>query len=177
MDFYIITLFPESLDSYIQSSIIGRAQKSGRIRIHFVNPRDFTDDTHRTADDSPFGGGPGMVLKAEPVLKAVEFVYRKLGREASKFRAKIILFSPSGKQFSQKTARNFAKRYHALILICGRYEGVDERVRKILKAEELSIGPYVLTGGELPALAVLDITARHVPGVLGKRESLEEHHG
>ncbi|MBI1957178.1 MAG: tRNA (guanine(37)-N(1))-methyltransferase [Candidatus Niyogibacteria bacterium] len=193
MDFYIVTLFPEALESYISSSIIGRAQKSGRIRIHVINPRDFTDDTHKTADpsrpapaspnrgertevdDRPFGGGPGMVIRAEPVLRAVESVLAKLGSLASKSR--IIIFSPSGKQFVQAMARTWAKRHPALILICGRYEGVDERVRKILKAEEVSIGPYVLTGGELPALAILDVTARHIPGVLGKTESLEEHHG
>ncbi|MBI2039263.1 MAG: tRNA (guanosine(37)-N1)-methyltransferase TrmD [Candidatus Niyogibacteria bacterium] len=182
MDFYVITLFPEALGSYISSSIIGRAQKSGRIRIHIINPRDFVRDAHKIADlsrrgraevdDKPFGGGPGMVLQALPILKAVESAQKRI-----RGRSTIIIFSPSGAQFAQKTARNLAKHYDALILICGRYEGIDARVRKILKAKEVSIGPYVLTGGELAALAVLDVTARHVAGVLGKSESLEEHHG
>ena len=171
MKFHVITLFPEAFESYCASSILGRAQKDGHIKLDFINPRDFSEDAHKTADDRPFGGGPGMVLKAEPVLKAVDSV-----RGAGK-KPKMVLFSPSGKQFTQADARAWAKRYSDVVLISGHYEGIDERVRKILKAEEISVGPYTLTGGELPAMIVMDAVSRHVPGVLGKKESLEESHG
>ncbi len=170
-NFHVITLFPEAFQSYCASSILARAQKNGRIRIHFVNPRDFTSDAHKTADDRPFGGGPGMVLKAEPIVKAAEAVLRKAKK------AKIVLLSPSGTPFTQKCAQTWSRRYSDIILISGRYEGIDARVTKILKAEEISIGPYILTGGELPAMVIMDAVARHLPDVLGKRESLEEKHG
>lgn len=177
LTFHVITLFPESLGSYLESSVIGRAVKNKKIRIKFYNPLDYARGKprskknkwfYRQIDDRPYGGGPGMVLMAEPILKAV-----------SKIKAvnkKIILFSPRGTQFSNELADKWLKSKKAgdIILICGRYEGVDARVKKILRAEELSIGPYVLTGGELPALVVMDTLARRLPGVLGKDASVEE---
>ncbi len=181
MRFDIITIFPESLRGYFNSSILGRAQKDKKIEINLHNLRDFTDDNHKKVDDKSFGGGPGMVLKVEPILKAVGKI--------NKPKTKIILFSPTGKQFTQKMARDWAKKYHNIIMICGRYEGVDARVKKIIKnwkletclsarqVENLSIGPYILTGGELPAAVVADAVARHIPNVLGKEESLEEKRG
>ena len=190
MIFHIITLFPESFDSYINSSIIGRAirgdkprrsakqrsgsrlQASGNIKIKFYNPRDFTPDKWRRVDHKPYGGGPGMVIEAESVVKAIE---KALGKGKKKRRGNLIIWlSPSGKQFDNKTAEKF-KKYSDIIIICGRYEGVDERVRKIFKTENISVGPYVLTGGELPAMVIIDAVARRIPGVLGKIESVEEN--
>lgn len=166
--FHIITLFPDSLTSYLQESMIARAQATKKIRIKFYNPRDFAVD-RREVDDKPYGGGPGMVIKAEPVLKAVAKAV------TGKKKVKIYLFSPRGKNFTNDLGRKVAKQYSDIVLICGRYEGIDARVKKILKAEAVSIGPYILTGGELPALVVLDVVARQIKGVLGKNESLEEN--
>jgi tRNA (guanine37-N1)-methyltransferase len=171
MHFYIVTIFPKILDSYLNESILKRAQENGHIKISFVNPRDFTEDKHRKVDDSPYGGGPGMVFKAEPVIKAVESI--KLKIENSKL--KIIILSAGGKQFTNKYANSTAKKYEHVVLICGRYEGIDARVKKILKAEEISIGPYVLSGGELGAAVMVEAIARQIPGVLGKEESIEEN--
>ncbi|MEK7566890.1 MAG: tRNA (guanosine(37)-N1)-methyltransferase TrmD [Patescibacteria group bacterium] len=175
MIFSVITTFPESFESYLASSILKRAQKRGLIKINFYNPRDFVKDKHRTVDDKPFGGGPGMVMKAEPILKAVTAVLRNYKLQTTNY--KLVLLSARGKQFTQKMARDWAKKYKNIVLISGRYEGVDERAKKILKAEEISAGPYTLTGGELPAMIVIDAVSRHTPGVLGKAESLEEKHG
>ncbi len=168
MNFHVVTLFPDSLDSYLKSSIIGRAIKIGKLKIKAINVFDFLLRQHERPDDRPYAGGPGMVLRAEPLLKAVEKVTKKLAK-----KPKIIIFSPSGKQFDNEMAAKLAKEKD-IILIAGRYEGLDARVGKILRAEEISIGPYVLTGGELPALVVMDAVARQIPGVLGKLESLEE---
>jgi len=150
-----------------------RAQKLGKIKINIINLRDFTEDRHKTVDDTPYGGGPGMVFKLEPFVKAITSL--KLKKE----KVKIILFSVSGKQFNSKMAAEWSKKYDHFIFICGHYEGIDERIKNIiknlkLKIENLSIGPYVLTGGELPAMVVIDAVSRHIPGVLGKYESLEE---
>jgi len=164
--FSVITIFPEVLEPYFKTSIIGRAQKKKVIKVQLINPRNFVFNRHRTVDDNPYGGGPGMVMKPEPLIKAVLASKSKIKNQKSK----VILLSPRGKQFNQAMARNLAKNYKNIILICGRYEGIDERVKKITKAEEISIGPYVLTGGELAALAIVD-------GVLGKEESLEEKKG
>jgi tRNA (guanine37-N1)-methyltransferase len=181
MTFHIITLFPESFDSYIQSSIVGRAIKSKKVRVKFYNPRDFavppkgkkkSEWFYRQTDDKPYGGGPGMVMQAEPILRAAQAARRASGRAAP-----VIIFSPGGKQFTNDVADKVATKIEHLILICGRYEGIDARVKKILKATEWSVGPYVLTGGELPALIVLDAIARRLPGVLGKDESIEERRG
>ncbi len=168
MTFHIITIFPDMFRSYTDESILLRAQNNKLINIKFYNPRDFTKDKHRKVDDKPYGGGPGMVMQAEPILRAVA---KARGRKKN---VKIIIFSPSGKQFTNTYAETLSKKCKDIILIAGRYEGVDTRVKKILKAEELSIGHYILTGGEVPAMVVVDAISRQITGVLGHDESLEE---
>jgi len=172
MRFDIITIFPKILDSYINESIIKRAREKRLITIEAHDLRAYTSDKHRKVDDSPYGGGPGMVLKVEPVFKAVE----KLKAKSSKLKARVILFSTRGKKLDAKIAKRLSK-YNQLILICGRYEGVDERVAEKIADEEISIGDYVLSGGELPALVLAEAVARFIPGVLGKYESLEHVKG
>lgn len=169
MVFHLITLFPESFDSYVSSSIIGRAVRNKKIKIKFYNPRDFTKNKHKRVDQKPYGGGPGMVLEAESVAKAVEKAIK------GKKKTKIIWLTPSGKQFTNDVADNMAKKASNIVIICGRYEGIDARVKKIFKTEEISVGPFVLTGGELPAMVILDTISRRIPGVLGKIESVEEN--
>lgn len=166
MRFDIITIFPQIFDSYFGESIISRARKNKLVEINVHNLRDWTADKHRTVDDTPYGGGAGMILKVEPVYKAVESI-----KKISKTRT--ILFSAKGKKYSQADARRLAK-YDNLILICGRYEGVDERVAAHIADEEISIGEYVLTGGEIPAMILVDSITRLIPGVLGNPESLSE---
>ena len=168
MRFDIITLFPSIFKSPFEESIIKRAQQKRLVEVHLHNLRDFTTDAHRTVDDTPFGGGAGMVMKVEPIYKALNHIKKQLGR-----RAKVILLSPQGKIFNQKIALELAKEKN-IILICGRYEGVDERVREHLVDEELSIGDYVLSGGEIPAMVVVDAVTRLVPGVLGNERSVKE---
>ncbi|MBI3088961.1 MAG: tRNA (guanosine(37)-N1)-methyltransferase TrmD [Candidatus Colwellbacteria bacterium] len=190
MTFHIITLFPETIEPYLKSSIVGRALKRGLVKIKYYNPVDFTTDKHRKVDDRPYGGGPGMVLQLEPLIRTVQAARKIIDRQKARPKgarlasrkleaAKIVLFSPSGKQFTNASVNRLAKSNSHLILICGRYEGIDERIKKVLRGqklgvEELSIGPYVLTGGELPAMVLVDATCRHLKGVLGKEESLEE---
>ncbi len=157
----VLTLFPEMF-APLDHSIIGRAIEQKRLAVGYVNPRDFTTDRHRTVDDYPYGGGPGMVMKPEPIFLAAESVARP--------DSAIILMSPAGRVFSQRIAAELAERTH-LVLICGHYEGVDERVREQLVTDEISIGDYVLTGGELAAMVVIDAVARLLPGVLGHAES------
>lgn len=173
MIFNVITIFPKIFNSYLKESLLAKAQKKGLLKINFVNLRDFTKDKHKTVDDKPYGGGPGMVLKIQPIFNAVEFAKRKAH---SAKRRKVILFSTRGKKFDSKTARRLAL-CDQLILICGRYEGIDERVAKYIADEEISIGDYVLSGGELPAMILIEAVSRHIPGVLGKKESLEEIKG
>lgn len=182
MIFDIITIFPKIFNSYFSESIIKRAIKNKKIQIKIWNLRDFTKNKHKKVDDKPYGGGAGMVLRVEPVLRALKSILQ-LRRPTSKSRKTsnvlIILLSASGKQFSQKMARDWTVKYKNIILISGRYEGIDERIKKVIrdsgfKLQELSIGPYVLTGGEIAAMAVVDAVSRHIPGVLGKSESLEE---
>jgi tRNA (guanine37-N1)-methyltransferase len=175
MRFDIITIFPKIFNSYLNESILKRAQKKKLIQIEIHNLRDFTQDKHKKVDDKPYGGGPGMIIKIEPLIKAVQSLKSKIKNQKSK----IILFTPAGKQFNNKIAAQLAKNYNHLILICGRYEGIDERIKKVLHASgfkfyELSIGPYVLTGGELPAMILIDTVSRQIPGVLRKEESIEE---
>lgn len=180
MKFNIITIFPEMFSSYLGESIIARAIKEKKIGVKFYNPRDFTRDKHKKVDERPYGGGPGMVMTAEPILSAVSAASRRKlpdskGKSFSAAsRPRTIIFSPGGKTFTNEVAKKLAKSKQDVILIAGRYEGIDARVRKILKAEEYSIGPYVLTGGELPAMVVIDAVARQISGVLGKDESVEE---
>jgi tRNA (guanine37-N1)-methyltransferase len=157
----VVTLFPEMF-APLGHSILGRAIEQGLLTVRYVNPRDFTSDRHRTVDDYPYGGGPGMVMKAEPIFLAVESVASP--------EAAVVLMSPAGRVFRQSIAAELAALDH-LILICGHYEGVDERVREHLATDELSIGDYVLTGGELAAMVVIDAVARLLPGVLGHAES------
>ncbi len=166
--FNIITIFPNIFNSYFNESILKRAQEKKLIKIDIHNLRDFTEDKHKKVDDSPYGGGPGMVLKVDPVYKAVQSIKSK--NKNSKTR--VILFSTRGKIFNQKTAQRLSK-YDQLILICGRYEGVDERVAKYIADEEISIGDFVLFGGEIPAMIIVDAVSRFIPNVLGKKESLE----
>lgn len=168
MHFHIVTLFPEAFGSYIKASIIGRAVEDGKIKISFYNPRDFTKDKHRRVDQKPYGGGPGMVLEAASVLRAVE---KAIGRKKD---IEVVFFETSGKEFINAYARTLAKKKKHVVFICGRYEGVDARVQKILKAKKVSIGNYTLTGGELPALIMIDAISRQIPGVLGTFESVEE---
>jgi len=169
--FDIITIFPEIFDSYLKESFIKKAQEKGLIKIRIHNLRDWARDKHKTVDDRPFGGGLGMVLKVEPIYKAVEAI-KKIKRLSPK-QGKIILFTPRGKKFNQKLAYQFSK-LNQIIMICGRYEGVDERVAKYIADLELSIGDYDLMGGELPAMVVIETVARLIPRVLGKPELLKE---
>lgn len=169
LHFHVITLFPELIESYTGESILKRGQEAKRIRVSTYNLRQFTKDKWKRVDQRPYGGGPGMVLEAPSLLKAAE---KALGKKKGK--KKVIFLSPGGKQFTNADAKKLSAYDHVLF-ICGRYEGVDARVKKILKAEEVSIGPYVVTGGELPALMIIDATARHVKGVLGNFDSVEEH--
>ncbi|MFZ6015008.1 MAG: tRNA (guanosine(37)-N1)-methyltransferase TrmD [Patescibacteria group bacterium] len=171
----VITIFPEMIDSYAGLSILGRAQKAGILKVAAHDLRKWSRDKHGHVDDKPFGGGPGMVVQVEPVykaLKALKIEPRTTNNELRK-KTRVILTSAKGKVFTQKDAKRLSK-YDRLVFICGRYEGVDERVAKKLADEELSIGQYVLTGGELAALVMTDAVSRNIPGVLGKEESLAE---
>jgi len=170
MKFDIITIFPKIFDSYFNESIIKRAQARKLIKINLHNLRDYTNDKHKTVDDKPYGGGPGMVMMVEPIFKAVT----KLKVKSQKL--KVILFSPKGKKFDQKMAKRFSK-LDRLIMICGRYEGVDERVAKYIADEEVSVGDYVLTGGEIPVMIVVDAVTRLIPGVIALESLKEESFG
>jgi tRNA (guanine37-N1)-methyltransferase len=184
MNFHIITLFPKSFSSYLGESILARAQKEKKISVHFCNPRDFSKPTKVQAqknkpylriDDKPYGGGPGMVMQALPVVRAIEKALTDIHRKTKNARKiKIIFLSPSGKQFDTRYAKEAVKKYQHIIIICGRYEGIDARVKKIFKTEDVSVGPFVLTGGELPAMIIIDSIARQMKGVLGDFNSLEE---
>lgn len=181
MQFHIITLFPEVCQAYTDASVLGRAQKTDKgrgakhrgkkIQVSYYNPRDYTKDKHRKVDDKPYGGGPGMVMKAEPILKAWE---KAVGRKKDQKKVKTLIMSPRGQVFDQASAKEYAKKYDHLVLISGRYEGIDARVKQALKAEDVSVGDYILTGGELPALAIVDSVSRQIPGVLGDLDSLED---
>ncbi len=172
MTFHILTIFPNIFESYFNESIIKRAQEKNLIDIKTYNLRDFTEDKHKKVDDAPYGGGPGMVLKVEPIYKAVTAIKQSLKAKKSKLKVRTILFSTRGKIIDEKIAARLAK-YKKLILICGRYEGVDERVARHIADEEISLGNFTLAGGELPAMALIEVVARFVPGVLGKTKSLE----
>jgi len=166
MRFHVVTLFPEVIEPYAQASILGRAQKEKKLTIKTVHLRPFAGNKWGKVDERPYGGGPGMVLRAEPVIKAVEKIRK--GKPM-----KVINTSAGGKPLTNAYAKKLAKQKD-VIIVCGRYEGIDVRAKKALKAEEVSVGPYILTGGEIPALAIIDATARQIKGVLGKFQSLEE---
>jgi tRNA (guanine37-N1)-methyltransferase len=171
LQFDVITIFPKIFDSYLKESFIKKAQEKGLIKIRIHNLRNFTKDKHKTVDDRPYGGGLGMVLKIEPIYKAIKELSSL--RRKGLLKRKIILFTPRGRKFNQKMAYQFSK-LDQIIMICGRYEGVDERVAKYIADMELSIGDYDLMGGELPAMVVIETVARLIPGVLGKPELLKE---
>jgi tRNA (guanine37-N1)-methyltransferase len=167
--FDVITIFPKIFDSYLNESLIARAQKKKLIKVNLHNLRKWTTDNHQTVDDRPFGGGLGMVLKVEPIFKAVNF----LNKKNKKLKTKIILFTPRGEKFTQKLANKLSK-LDQIIFICGRYEGVDERVAQKIADMEISIGDYDLMGGELPAMVCIESISRLVPGVIAKKELLKE---
>jgi len=180
--FHLVTLFQDACDAYLNVSIVGRARKEKKIFVKYQNPRDFVENKWGKVDERPYGGGPGMVMSALPVIKAVQKALRKVTprREVSPCGAKaiIIWFSPSAKQFTNKDADALIKKYTEIVLVCGRYEGIDERAKKILKTlatvKEFAVGEAVYTGGEVPALAIVDAITRRIPGVLGKDASVEE---
>lgn len=167
MRFHVLTIFPGMFDSPLSLSIIARAQKQGLVEVNLHNIRDFTHDRHKTVDDYPFGGGPGMVMKPDPLFEGVEHV-----RESESLDENVptVLMTPQGRQFNQRIAEDLSE-LSDMVIICGRYEGVDERVRQNLVTDEISIGDYVLGGGELAAMVVIDAVARLIPGVVGSAES------
>lgn len=178
LNFHIITIFPKMFNSYINESIIKRAIKNKIISIKFYNPKDWAEKSKnknltKSIDDKPFGGGPGMVLKAKPFLEAIN---KAVGKKKN---YKIIYFSPRGKNLNMSLIKDLSHKFNKreikdLILVSGRYEGIDSRVEEIFKGEKISIGNYIITGGELPAMVLIDIISRQITGVLGNKESLEE---
>ncbi len=185
MKFHVVTLFPDLVGSYLSESILARAIKEKKIKVSFYNPRDFAkasksqkqkEKPYLRVDDKPYGGGPGMVIEALPVLRALEAIFKKItkGEKQKKSKVKIVFFSPTGKKFDTNYAKSASKKYTDIILVCGRYEGIDERVKKVFKMEDISIGDYVLTGGEIPAMILIDSISRQIEGVLGNFDSREE---
>jgi tRNA (guanine37-N1)-methyltransferase len=186
MNFHIVTLFPGAFDSYLGESILKRAIEDKKIKVKFYNPRDFASARRSLAkeakrairiDKKPFGGGPGMVIQAEPVIKAIASAVAKAkARRGKPAKIKIIFFAPRGKQFDTEYAKSVVqKKYTDIIFVCGRYEGIDARIKKVFKMEDVSVGPFVLTGGELPSMILIDSISRQIPGVLGDIMSLEEN--
>ena len=170
--FHVITLFPEVLEPYFRASILGRAGERGLLKFDLVDLRQFGNGRHKKVDDRPFGGGAGMVLMSEPILRAFDSVKKK----GDSKRTKVVVFSAKGKDFNQKMAYDWSKRYDDIVIIAGRYEGIDERVRKALKAEEVSIGHYVLTDGDVAAMVVASAVGRLVPGAINFESLKEESH-
>ena len=181
--YHLISLFPESTSSYLNESILARAVENKIISFNYYNPRDFVkpkksqkgkEKPYIQVDDRAYGGGPGMVIKAEPIAKAIDKAL-KFAKKKKDFTKELIVFlSPSGEQFSNDSATKIAEKYSDIIFICGRYEGIDARVKKIFKMKDYSVGPFVTTGGELPAMIMIDSISRQIPGVLGKFNSREE---
>ena len=162
MDIHVVTIFPEMFGPVLDLGIIGRARRLGVVKVHLHHLRDFTHDRHQSVDDSPFGGGPGMVMRPEPLFEALETI-------SPDNKTPVVVMTPQGKAYTQRDAERFAKS-EALVIICGRYEGIDERARSTLATEEISIGDYVLTGGEVPAMAIIDSVTRLLPGAIGHGE-------
>lgn len=179
MKFHFLTIFPDMIQSYLSEAMLKRAAEKKLAFFDVKNIRDYTLDKHGKVDERPYGGGPGMVMTSEPILRAYsKLTFNSLGKTSrimTKSKIKVVMLSPTGKLFTNAMAAKMAKQYSDIVFICGRYEGVDDRVRSILKAEEVSIGDFVLTGGELPALVMTDAIVRQIPGVLGKEESVEEN--
>ena len=174
MKFHLLTIFPEIFDSYLNESILKRASEKKIVKFKVHNLRDYTNDKHKTVDDTPYGGGAGMLMKIEPLYKAITAI-KKLNKKVKPSKRKVILMAASGKTWNQALAQKYAK-LEEVIFICGRYEGVDARIKNFID-EEISVGDYVLTGGELPALTIIDSITRLIPGVLGNKESIvEESH-
>ncbi len=167
MRFDILTIFPKSFNSYLSESILKRAREKGLISIKIHDIRDYSEDKHKKVDDMPFGGGAGMVMTPEPLYKAITAVKKKN-------KGPVIYLTPQGKKFTQAKAEKFAKNYREIILLCGRYEGIDQRIRDRFIDMEISVGDFVLTGGELPAMIIIDAVSRLVPHVLNKEESHQE---
>ena len=167
MRFDVITLFPELFGPFLEQAMVGIARRSGLVEIAVHDLRDWTEDRHRTADDAPYGGGPGMLMKAEPLVAAIEAV---AGGPRGARRAEVVLLSPQGRLLDQERLQGIARAEH-VVLVCGRYEGVDQRVIELAVDTELSVGDYVLSGGEIPAMLVIEGAVRLVPGVLGNAES------
>ena len=168
MHFHIVTLFPDSFSSYLEASILKRAISNKKIKVSFYNPIDFLKSKERV-DDKPYGGGPGMVMRAEPVAKAIT---KAIGKKTD---YKIIFFTPAGEQFTNIKAKKYVENTKNIIFVCGRYEGIDARILEMFPCEKVSIGEYVLTGGELPAMIMIDAISRNIEGVLGDMDSVEEN--
>lgn len=168
MTYHIISAHPDSVSSYLESSLIGRAVTEGVISIHTYDLREYTEDKHKKVDDRPYGGGPGMVLSAQPVISAIEDALTKVEKPL------IVFFSPHGDSFSNEMADEIRHAYTDIVFVCGHYEGVDARVKEVFEMRDISIGGYVLTGGELPALVMIDAITRRLDGVLGNVDSVEE---
>jgi tRNA (guanine37-N1)-methyltransferase len=173
MQFEVFTLLPEVFPPYLDTSIINRARQKGLIDVRVHNIRDYTHDKHHTTDDTPYGGGGGMVMKPEPVFEAVESVLGFIAPQTQPITVPVILLTPQGRVFTQRVAEELSG-FERIALLCGRYEGVDERIREHLVTDEISIGDYVLTGGELPALMIIDAVSRLIPGVLGDPTGAED---
>jgi tRNA (guanine37-N1)-methyltransferase len=173
MQFEVFTLLPEVFPPYLDTSILNRARQKGLIDVRVHNIRDYTHDKHHTTDDTPYGGGGGMVMKPEPVFEAVETVLGDIASRPQPVIIPVILLTPQGRVFTQRVAEELSG-YEHIALICGRYEGVDERIREQLVTDEISVGDYVLTGGELPALMIIDAVSRLLPGVLGDPTGAED---
>ncbi len=175
MNFHIVTIFPEVFEKYFQVGVMGRAQEAGRIKINLYNLRDYSQNKHHKVDDTPYGGGPGMVMMIQPIVDCIADIKKRIKKEdpqVSVENFRIVLLSAKGEKFNQKKVIQY-KNFKHLVLICGRYEGVDERIVEHVADEEISVGEYVLSGGELPAMTVIDAVSRLIPGVLGNKKSLE----
>jgi tRNA (guanine37-N1)-methyltransferase len=168
MKFDIVTIFPRMVEAGLAEGVVGRGVERGLLDILVHDLRTYTSDRHRSVDDVPYGGGPGMVMKPEPLVRAAEDIRRRRGAADA-----VVLLSPQGQRFSQAHAEQLSRLSH-IVLLCGRYEGVDERVCQLVGAEELSVGDYVLSGGELPALIIVDAVGRLIPGVVGDEQSIAE---
>jgi tRNA (guanine37-N1)-methyltransferase len=183
LTFHLISLFPESFSSYLGESILARAADQKLIGFKYYNPRDFVkpnksqkgkEKPYLRVDDKPYGGGPGMVMQAEPVAKAIDNALASAKKKKGFTKAIIVFLVPSGEQFTTAVGTEYAKKYSDIVVICGRYEGIDARIKKIFKTVDITVGPFVTTGGELPAMIMIDVIARQIPGVLGSFDSREE---